>query len=1079
MPQIPIDCQQQTNGYDCGLFALAFQGLLLRGIDPLSVELSQDQLRLHLADWMTWGGDLGPFPHHVLDVPRAGPSPFPADLTDYGERVFTVTLEYVPTAPGWEDEMMRRLQVGEEAQEPLDEAQGPAPLDAVGDEAQEPAPHDAVGDEAQEPAPHDAVGEPAPHDAVGVAAQEPATPDAVGNEAQEVDDFYIAADRERRCVQEEAVRLQQISGTSSLCVDMCGREGDDLIPSNLSAANIRPAQFQQRSAQEQDESSESEGVCLAPRSEGGPDLIQDGTLVGSDIGGHTSNRSPAADAKEHRHTAPRTNESPPCSSFLTMLLDDMRGECPLVPLDRVIIELERELRITDKERDSTAYGIKRENAQQRIRRQELVVDGITLDRVDAESLFLQSEMVEREHPTFLYDFRRNPVVTDTSGNSRGGLRIVLSTPMMGEFARSQVNAERGIVYLDATYGINCYQIATYALIVVDQRGLGRPVAYLIHEVENAENLTESLRVFERYVNRQLQRGDPNWWVPNMVMVDCSPTERRGLEDVWPNADIGFCQFHVEKAFRRYTQTCEKMEQASKEVRATAYARLRGIMHMRDVTGEEVIARFTAMVEEYEESHTSFGKYLRKTWLSTMDWWCDALRGPAATTNNYAESHFLSLSVRFMNRAGGWRLDRLVHTLLFTVFPAHQRELVQVRTGRLGYALRTRFKRMEPKAAAIPADDINHVEGDEYTVKSQSKSHVSYRVTVGETVTCGCPGFRANHQQFVNTQLYCKHVVAVRLQLGTHTRHSNPVRLAVAGDTGINVPVEESHTSVDDSEPGLDDARRQLLLQLVDRAVELAEQGNMYAFEELEAVLRRQNPIRLTERYRVQTSNRAMGEVMRRRRGRVAVPREDQIANIMTAATLQGSESDPAPAIVPIVVGWDDRPVSRRGRERERVRALLPESEREREGPAEMDLFPLATLGEIETPGLLTERERSSHISERERERDCHAEERERERPFRVEERERETPFHVVERERERPFHAVQREGESGVSAGFQTLVSLCERGTSRVEVERERPTPGVQRERQAPIARQHRSPRRKSSGSGKRLRPNTGKYSQQ
>ena len=46
---------QQVGGNDCGLFALAVQDALLRGLDATQIQFNQNALRKHLADCFRMG----------------------------------------------------------------------------------------------------------------------------------------------------------------------------------------------------------------------------------------------------------------------------------------------------------------------------------------------------------------------------------------------------------------------------------------------------------------------------------------------------------------------------------------------------------------------------------------------------------------------------------------------------------------------------------------------------------------------------------------------------------------------------------------------------------------------------------------------------------------------------------------------------------------------------------------------------------------------------------------------------------------------------------------------------------------
>ena len=54
--------QQQLNGSDCGIFAIAFATCLVHGIDPQEITFNIPQMRPHLLSCLKSGG-ITVFPH--------------------------------------------------------------------------------------------------------------------------------------------------------------------------------------------------------------------------------------------------------------------------------------------------------------------------------------------------------------------------------------------------------------------------------------------------------------------------------------------------------------------------------------------------------------------------------------------------------------------------------------------------------------------------------------------------------------------------------------------------------------------------------------------------------------------------------------------------------------------------------------------------------------------------------------------------------------------------------------------------------------------------------------------------------
>lgn len=70
MTYVIKSCQQQGNGYDCGVFAIAFATSLANGIDPATLLYNPDTMRTHLDSCMK-SGVLLPFPSTTSRIKRS------------------------------------------------------------------------------------------------------------------------------------------------------------------------------------------------------------------------------------------------------------------------------------------------------------------------------------------------------------------------------------------------------------------------------------------------------------------------------------------------------------------------------------------------------------------------------------------------------------------------------------------------------------------------------------------------------------------------------------------------------------------------------------------------------------------------------------------------------------------------------------------------------------------------------------------------------------------------------------------------------------------------------------------------
>ena len=97
----------------------------------------------------------------------------------------------------------------------------------------------------------------------------------------------------------------------------------------------------------------------------------------------------------------------------------------------------------------------------------------------------------------------------------------------------------GVVLLDGTYRINKLRMPLYTLAVVDADGHGQPVAHALLAREDSEHIG-------LFLNKA--KG----WFANIAesifIVDKDHAEIRAISQVFPDAAIHLCRFHVCKAF---------------------------------------------------------------------------------------------------------------------------------------------------------------------------------------------------------------------------------------------------------------------------------------------------------------------------------------------------------------------------------------------------------------------------------------------------------------------------------------------------------------------------------------------------
>jgi hypothetical protein len=82
MSYLVKNCQRQSNGFDCGVFAIAFATSLANGEDPATRLYDPKQLRTHLSECMTTG-EMTLFPSYVSRRTRCRETVEKVEVDDY------------------------------------------------------------------------------------------------------------------------------------------------------------------------------------------------------------------------------------------------------------------------------------------------------------------------------------------------------------------------------------------------------------------------------------------------------------------------------------------------------------------------------------------------------------------------------------------------------------------------------------------------------------------------------------------------------------------------------------------------------------------------------------------------------------------------------------------------------------------------------------------------------------------------------------------------------------------------------------------------------------------------------------
>ena len=173
---------------------------------------------------------------------------------------------------------------------------------------------------------------------------------------------------------------------------------------------------------------------------------------------------------------------------------------------------------------------------------------ITKDILNVKQKFSSEQVNGRTQGEILSDMlneqtRKDPngtTILQTDSNNDFDFLFFQTSEMKKMFAKFPE-----MFFIDNTYNVCSEGYILNAILVEDQDGSGKPVAYCYMKRETKETLEKIIDVFcEHNDTSQI----------NVIMVDKDLTEISILESKIPDAHIQICSFHVLKYFKTKVST---------------------------------------------------------------------------------------------------------------------------------------------------------------------------------------------------------------------------------------------------------------------------------------------------------------------------------------------------------------------------------------------------------------------------------------------------------------------------------------------------------------------------------------------
>ena len=198
--------------------------------------------------------------------------------------------------------------------------------------------------------------------------------------------------------------------------------------------------------------------------------------------------------------------------------------------------------------------------------------------------------------------------------------LFIQTSEMKEMFEKSPN----MIFMDNTYNVNIEGYPLNVILVDDENGNGKPVAYTYMRRETKENLTRVMEIFGEY--NDISKI-------NVVMIDKDLTEISVLREKLPNAHIQLCSFHVIKYFKTKVSKFDNIKGNEKR---DLLQLLRSILYSD--SEESYNERYERLLNEF----SFFGQYYNDNWHSCRQIWVRCFQKDILNygnfTNNKVESH---------------------------------------------------------------------------------------------------------------------------------------------------------------------------------------------------------------------------------------------------------------------------------------------------------------------------------------------------------------------------------------------------------------------------------------------------------
>ena len=259
---------------------------------------------------------------------------------------------------------------------------------------------------------------------------------------------------------------------------------------------------------------------------------------------------------------------------------------------------------------------------------------------------------------------------------------------------------------------------------------GLPLGFVVTSSENEKTLTRAFEVFKNILPDDAfgKRGKQNG--PVLFMTDDADAEINALKQVWPEARLLLCVWHVLNAVWRWLWKSD--HQIKKDDRPHLLKQFRALLYADTSDAYEKV-KSALLSDKICKIYPNFILHLKNAYLNRKEAWAISVRKElklpthSNNTSNFVEASFRLTKDGQFNRTKAYNLPDLLDILLDdSVY--YKKRLLDIGNGRFGVFKNTKSRYLL-KDNTIAADKIFHIGESHYIVESESSPDLFYHINM--------------------------------------------------------------------------------------------------------------------------------------------------------------------------------------------------------------------------------------------------------------------------------------------------------------------------------------------------------------